>query len=140
MIRDATALGEVRAEWQYVTGARDLIARNLAAAHPGISGMGQSHEFRNLSYNLCLLFAYSVLERVLRELRDEGIFSSSKELGALMANSKTVLPWQDYSKADEGRERRNDVAHRRHILERADCWKYIDAIEDELVAWGVVAR
>jgi len=57
-----------------------------------------------------------------------------------MWSSKNALPWVDIEKVDEGRERRNDVAHERKFLPRRECQKYIDAIEDELVPWKVLPK
>ena len=66
--------------------------------------------------------------------------SKDDKLKEMMKKSRHILPWQDYATVDEGREKRNGVAHRREILERASCWKYLDAIEAELVSWGIVGK
>lgn len=101
--------------------------------------MGVSHEFRNVAYSLWVLFAFSVLEHALLQLRDEGVFASRKSnLEALMLGSRAALPWQDYAIVDKARNRRNDVAHRRAMLERAESWKYVSAIERELKAWRII--
>ena len=55
-----------------------------------------------------------------------------------MSSSQSALPWQNYALVDEARNRRNDIAHRREIFERGDCWKYVDAIEVELRKWRIV--
>ncbi|MDY6970370.1 MAG: hypothetical protein SVR08_17190 [Spirochaetota bacterium] len=89
---------------------------------------------------MTLLFAFSVLERTLKQLRDENVFTERlNRLKALMDSSQTNIPWQDFTLIDEAREERNKVAHDQKILERGECWRYIDGIEDELVAWKVVA-
>jgi hypothetical protein len=132
-------LNAIRAEWRSVESTRDFIARNLAAAHTGVGSMGVSHEFRNLTYSLWLLFAFSVLERALLELRSELIFSSKNSgLEQLMRNSQRSLRWQNYALVNIARKRRNDVAHRRTVLQRADCWKYVAALGSELRAWKII--
>ncbi len=139
MIRDQSALTDIRSEWAVVRETREMIARNLAASSVGIGSIGPSHQFRNLAYNLCLLFAFSVLEHALLQLRDQGVFSSSSsKLGALIVNSKNALPWQNFVLVDRGRERRNAIAHDRVFIERAECWEYLAAIEAELHAWKIL--
>lgn len=140
MINDPAILAHVRAEWEAVRRSQDRVARNLASAMSGVGGVGQSHEFRNLAYALCLLFAFSVLEQVLVALRDQGTFVSKKsQLGSLMVESKGVIPWQNYDLIDQGRIKRNEIAHQQAVIERADTWRFIDAIEMELKAWKILA-
>ncbi len=55
-----------------------------------------------------------------------------------MNTSRKVLPWQDYKSVDEGRNKRNDLAHEAQLVSKADCQRFIDAIEAELMAWGIV--
>lgn len=139
MIKDPAFLAHVRAEWEAVRRSQDCVARNLASAMSGIGGIGQSHNFRNLAYALCLLCAFSVLEQVLIALRDQGAFvSRNSQLGLLMLASAGILPWQNYELVDQGRIKRNDIAHRQAVIERADTWRFIDAIEAELRAWQIV--
>ncbi len=57
-----------------------------------------------------------------------------------MYSSKTNLSWQDFDLIDKAREERNKVAHDQEILERGECWKFIDGIENELVSWNVVSN
>ena len=139
MITDRTALSEAQAAWTTVRASQDRVARNLAGISAGIGSIGPSHEFQNLAYALCLLFAFSVLEQVLLALRDQGTFASARsQLGSLMSASRAVLPWQDYALVDKGRKCRNRIAHQQAIGERAETWRFIDAIEAELKAWQVV--
>lgn len=89
--------------------------------------------------NLTLIFAYAVLADVLGQLRDEGEFSCPRsELGKLMEASQKVLRWVNFALVDEGRERRNDVAHRRMDFPREECRRYIKAIQQELIAWKIL--
>ncbi len=55
-----------------------------------------------------------------------------------MAASQNALPWQDYELINNGRDARNALAHQAKLLSKADCLRFIDAIESELKAWGVV--
>ncbi len=100
------------------------------SASGGVIGGGATHKLRNISHNLTLLFAFSVLETVLKQLRDEGIFSEKYSgLKKLMHSSKkNGLTWVDFELVDEAREERNKIAHEQKTLERAECWKFIDAI------------
>jgi len=90
-------------------------------------------------YNLPLVLAYAVLDRVLNVLRDQGEFScKSWKLGAKMDASQNKLPWKDYCLVDKGRDARNELAHDAKLLSKADCLHFIDAIESELRAWSIV--
>ncbi len=59
-------------------------------------------------------------------------------MGELLKASEMVLSWQDFSTIETGVGRRNDVAHRADLLERGECWKYVDAIKLELSTWDIV--
>ena len=91
------------------------------------------------SYNLPLVLAFAVLDRVLNEFRDQDTFSCSKwQLGNKMAAARNALPWQNYDLVDEGRNKRNEIAHEATLFSKPDCLRYIDAVEAELKAWGLV--
>lgn len=55
-----------------------------------------------------------------------------------MEASKDALPWQNYSTVDLGREARNNLAHEGILLDKENCFTYINAIEIELKAWGII--
>ncbi|MGH8527018.1 MAG: hypothetical protein ACREXY_23280 [Gammaproteobacteria bacterium] len=134
MITRLLALQNAQASWEAVRLAQSRVEINLNSA-----ALQTSHEFKNFAYNLVLVFAYAVLEDVVRQLQHEGAIPSQRQrFKDLLADSQSVLSWRDFTSVDEGRQRRNDIAHRRFFIERADCWRYIDKIEDELIAWGVV--
>jgi hypothetical protein len=59
-------------------------------------------------------------------------------LGQKMAASKDKLQWTDYDLVAEGKCARNDLAHQAKLLSKADCFRFVDAIEGELKAWGVI--
>jgi hypothetical protein len=92
------------------------------------------------SYNLPFVLAYAVLDQVLAELINEGTFQCAgrAQLGGRMEASKNVLPWQNYKHITNGRNDRNDLAHEAKLLDKNKCFEYIDAIETELKAWGVL--
>lgn len=138
MVKDQAKLGNIRASWETVRIVQEKVRANLNAAMV-IPVLPQTDEFRNLVHSLVLIYAFSVLEDTLLQLRDEGLFACrGRELKRLMEDSKEVLPWVDYAKVDTGRDKRNGVAHRRQYIPRAECWDYIDVIENELVAWKVL--
>ena len=140
MIQDLTIKQEVQEEWDGVRSFQSIIQAHLNVSG-GIGSTGATHNLRNISHSLILLFAFSVLERTLKQLRDEGKFQERYNgLKKLMHSSKNSVTWRDFSLVDNAREDRNKVAHLQEILEMADCWKYIDGIEDELVSWKVIAN
>jgi hypothetical protein len=62
-----------------------------------------------------------------------------RSVGRLITASETAIPplsWLDLPLIKEAVSRRNDLAHRAAIVPRDDCWRYIAAIEAELVQWG----
>jgi hypothetical protein len=93
-------------------------------------------------YNLPLLLAYAVLDQVLEELIDQGTIpwkGGRRLLGAKIAASRNVLLWKDYLLIDKGKAARNDLAHEARLLNRTECFRFIDAVESELRAWNVVS-
>ena len=93
-------------------------------------------------YNLPLVLAYAVLDEVLSALISQGTFACRDwTLGAKMgASSKpgSGLQWKDYDLVARGKEARNDLAHEAKLLAKADCFRFIDAIEGELKARGLI--
>ena len=55
-----------------------------------------------------------------------------------MADSQQTIGWTNFALLNEGKEKRNDIAHRSEILPHAKSEEYIDAIEAELRGWGVL--
>jgi hypothetical protein len=138
MITDVNALEEIRESW---AGVEALRARLQVSAFASIGMLGGVFPFAlsNAAHNVPFIHAYSVLNDVLEQLANEGkITCESIFLGKLLKASKDVLPWKDFSLIDAGANRRNDLAHRGRLLERAECWKYIDAVKQELVSWNIV--
>ena len=77
MIQDNSIKQEVEDEWQGVRSFQSRIQRHLNASG-GMGRVGATHQLRNISHNLTLLFAFSVLETVLKQLRDEGVFGERR--------------------------------------------------------------
>ncbi len=136
-VQDPVELAKLRESWKRVRQIQDQIARNLASGSLGVIGV--SDQFRNLSYSVAVLFAFSVLEDTLKQLAKEGVLNSRNHgLKRLMKSSKRVLPWVDYRQVNKGRKDRNKIAHMREFFPRGKCWEYINAIEKELIAWKVL--
>lgn len=93
-------------------------------------------------YNLPFVLAYAVLDQVLDELIDQGAFKKPRGrrpmLGAKMTASAADLQWTDYDLVAKGKDARNDPAHEAKLLAKADCFRFVDAVESELKAWGVI--
>jgi hypothetical protein len=137
VITDPVALQQVRDSWQTVRESEQTAGLTMVKAF--LSGLPAGTAPAELFWGLLLIFAYSVLEDALLELRDQGTFASKKSnLKELMDRSKSALPWVDFCLADEGREKRNGVAHRRLRCDAATCKKYIDHVEVELKNWTIL--
>ena len=138
MISDKTKLEKLGKEWIAVKRSQGMVEANTFGGMPlGVAVL--TEEFMDLCHNLVLVYACAVLNDVLDQFRKERHFScNSRYLGALMDESKNHIPWVNFPLVDEGKEHRNDIAHDLKLLPRADCWKYIDAIEQELIAWQVI--
>jgi hypothetical protein len=123
-------------DWEGVRKLERKFA-NLTWIVPGGSGITESRP--DESYNIPFVLAYAVLDQVLTQPQNEGVFKSKNLLlGNKMHASRNRLPWQDYDKVYSGKEERNDLAHEAKLVAKADCLAYIDAIEVELKAWGVI--
>jgi hypothetical protein len=86
-------------------------------------------------FNLPFLLAYALLGQYSDE---NGIgFGPKAQLGEKLKKLETVLCWSNFRTIDEGRCRRNDLAHRAS-LSKPDCLRYIIAIGDQLAAWGLI--
>jgi hypothetical protein len=138
VIQDATALTEIQQSWNGVEALRSKLQVS-AFASVGVIGGTFPFTLANAAHNLPFIHAYAVLNDALKQLADGGRFTcKSIFLGELLKKSETVLPWQDFALISVGVGRRNDVAHRGQLLDRGDCWKYVDAVKAELSAWGII--
>jgi hypothetical protein len=128
---------KIAAQWKSVRASQDYIAANVAAGAVNILGVPQDSRFQDGAHTLLLFFAFAVLELALRTARQREI-RERPDLNRRMKASKPLLPWQDYATVSQARKRRNAVAHRWQVIPRAETAKYINAIEDEFIAWGIV--
>ena len=87
--------------------------------------------------NLPFVLAYAALDDALVALDTKGLWAIGM-LGKKMKASKLHLPWVNYKLVNEGREKRNDLAHGSKLLSRADCLRYIEAVGVELKAFGCI--
>lgn len=134
MIKDQQAKAEIAQDWSVV---RKLCKEGRTWLIPGAGVVSETYP--EDYYNLPLVLGYAVLDRVLTELRDQGEFACRGWLlGAKMAASQSVLPWQDYDLVNGGKEARNNLAHDAVLTSKTDCLRFIDAVETELKAWGIV--
>jgi hypothetical protein len=138
VIRDSVTLAEVQSGWAGVEILRGRLQRSAFSSR-GVIGGSFPFALANAAHNLPFIHAFAVLNDVLEQLASEGHFGcKSHFLGALLASSEQALPWRDFRLIRAGAELRNDVAHRGRLLERGDCWKYVDAVKAELSAWGII--
>ena len=138
MIRDSVILAEIQREWAGVGALREQLQRG-AFASTSIAGGIHTPVLVNTAYNLPFIHAFGVLNIVLEQLKSEGQFvCNSHFLVELLQCSEKELPWHDFKLIRAGAKLRNNVAHRGQLLERGDCWKYIDAVNAELSAWRII--
>jgi hypothetical protein len=139
MIANVQVLEELRQSWHGVRELRQKI--DTAVIHGVIASPGLIF-IADVPHNLPFLHACGVLNDVLEQLAQKRPFRyQGRDLGRLIAACDTVTPplsWKDLSLIKEAVSRRNDLAHHAAIVPRDDCRKYIDAIEAELVQWGIV--
>ena len=137
MINNAQAKRLIAQKWEAVRKIERSLSIQPIVPGTGIVDMSAPIE----SYNLPFVLAYAVLDDVLSQLHDQGEFRcSSREpmLREKMCASRNILPWQDYGFVDLGRKDRNKLAHEAKLVPKPDCIAYVDAIETELKAWGVL--
>jgi len=90
-------------------------------------------------YSLPLLLAFDALGQVLTVLRDQGAFvCHSSQLGPSVDAAKPPVPWLDWQGVRDGVRRRNEVAHDGILHDAKSCNTDIEAIGNQLVAWGVI--
>jgi len=144
MIQDMPTLERLRKEWEGVRSnhrkIRSAISVTGASAAIGaVSLLTRPQGLADLCQSLVVVLAYGVLERTLEAIRDESHFSSNARfLGGIMEDSQQTINWINFALVNEGKNKRNDIAHRSEILPRAKSEEYIDAIEAELRGWGVL--
>jgi hypothetical protein len=81
-----------------------------------------------------------MLTKALLLAKDEGLFTGSgSQLEDLMDAAKNALFWLDWQYLRDGVKRRNEVAQNAKLYGDLQCLLYIARIEDQLVAWGIIA-
>jgi hypothetical protein len=137
MITDPKALQHIRDSWNTV---RILEARINTTLHAGLFSLVPTlTNFQEVPDSLLLVFAVSVLQDTLKQLRKQKVFACEGDgLERLMKASTGTLPWQNFGKIKEIKNRRNRAAHERVFLRSGQCAQYLDAIENELLAWRVL--
>jgi hypothetical protein len=137
MITDSKKLQHIRDSWNTVRILEARIKRTLNAGLFSLVPMMTN--FKEVPESLLLLFAISVLEDTLEQLRDQGLFAcEGRGLERLMKASTDKLSWKHFEEIQEIKNRRNLVAHHREFLRNGQCAQYLTAIEQELLAWGVL--
>jgi len=131
-------LQEIRENWNGVEALRSKLQLSAYASVGFVGGL-YPFELSKAAHNLPFIHAFSVLNETLISLSNEGVFTcKSIMLGRLLDASRSTLHWNDYVMIKNGVSFRNNVAHRGELLERDECWKYIDAIRAELASWSIV--
>jgi len=139
MITDQAALTDIQASWTSLRQNQAKVETSVAAAM-GFGGMGVMFVVDYL-HNLMLIYALGVLADALQQLRSEGLFQArASKLGSLMQESRPHLPWRDFPLVNEGRQKRDDIAHKMAVVSGSDRSRYIDAVEAELIAWRILKR
>jgi hypothetical protein len=137
MIVNPTSLATLREEWQGVVRMREHM-RHLVLSTFAFD-VRISPAFGHILYNLPLLLAFDVLNKVLLQARDEGRFiSSGHRLGELIESAKSSVPWVDWQCLREGVKRRNEVTHNGKLFGDIQCLQDIADIESQLVDWGIL--
>lgn len=134
MITDNAILDDLRQSWSAVEKlSSDCLF--LGATPSGWHKVNRPDELFNLSFVL----AFACLDQALVELEAQGAFQcKSRLLGARMYASREAVPWQDFSEVEEGKNKRNDLAHHAKLATKSEALQYIAAIKRELVAWGIL--
>jgi len=96
------------------------------------------------SFNLLLVLSYSCLDEFLSQCLIEDIFSVNVKgkfpmLGAKMVASKQSIKWKNYKLINEGKIARNNLAHKSKFADKKECEKYIDAVKNEFLGWGILS-
>ena len=139
MIQDPVVVNEIKASWNGVIALREKFKGAIA----GSISMGGTFAIyvADAVHNLPFIHACSVLNYTLLQLTKEGhLKCNGIFLGKLVKDSKKDLRWNNYDLILELVKKRNDIAHQGKILKRGDCWRYIDAIENQLISWNILTK
>jgi hypothetical protein len=135
LITDHAALSTIRSEWSAVVTVRERM-RKLMAGPVGSISDGALH---SVVYNLPLLLAFNVLERVLRALKKQRqIPGHSEQLGDLMDVFQGDPSWLEWSVLRDGERRRHAIEHDGELFSGVECLADIAAVEEQLSAWQLL--
>ena len=129
---------EIAQDWAVVK--KFCSGSHRQALIPGVGFINETppEEF----YNLPLVLAYGVLDQVLSDFMEKGLFPVPNRkrplLGDKMIASRHHLRWRNYDLVEQGKNARNNLAHEGHLLGKSQCLAFIDAIENELNGWGIL--
>jgi hypothetical protein len=111
--------------------------RNLMAGPVGSIADGALH---SVVYNLPLLLAFNVLQRVLRALKKQRqIPGHEDQLGELMDLFQGDPSWLEWSVLRDGERRCHAITHSGELFSGVECRADIAAVEEQLDAWGMLA-
>jgi hypothetical protein len=136
IISDSAAVAALRSEWSAVVQVRDRISKLMA----GPLGSVADSTLHSVVYNLPLLLAFNVLEKVLRAVKKQRqIPGNSEQLGDLMDLLQGDPSWQEWSVLRDGERRRHAIIHTGELFSGVECLADIAAVEEQLGAWGMLA-
>jgi hypothetical protein len=135
LITDARALATIRIEWSAVVKVREHM-RKLMTGPVGSIADGALH---SVVYNLPLLLAFNVLEKVLRALkRQRQIPGSSEQLGDLLDMFQGDPSWLEWSVLRDGERRQHAIVASGELFSGVECLTDIQAVEEQLGAWEIL--
>jgi hypothetical protein len=134
-ITDQAALLAIRSEWSAVVRVRERM-RKLMSGPVGSISDGALH---SVVYNLPLLLAFNVLERVLQALKKQRqIPGHGERLGELMDTLQGDPSWLEWSVLRDGERRRHAIDHDGELFPGVECLADIAAVEEQLGAWQLL--
>jgi hypothetical protein len=135
LITDVSALAALRSEWSAVIKVRERMNKLLSGPVGSIAD-GALH---GVVYNLPHLLAFNVLERALRVLKKQRqLPGQSEQLGDLLDIFQGDPSWLEWSVLRDGERRRNAIAHAGELFSGVECLADIEAVEEQLRAWGIL--
>jgi hypothetical protein len=136
LITDVGALSAIRSEWSAAVTVRERM-RNLMAGPVGSVADGALY---SVVYNLPLLLAFNVLERILRALKKQRqIPGHEEQLGELMDLFQGDPSWLEWSVLRDGERRCHAIRRAGELFAGVECLADIAAVEEQLAAWGILA-
>jgi hypothetical protein len=128
---------KVRIEWQGADKMRTRMVRHVLGGFMGLRQLG----LPDAIYNLPLLLAVEVLKKTLQRAKAQyGFESDSWSFADLMAGSRAVLTYENYSALWAAMQRRNAIAHNGELFPAQVCLEDIANIEKQLYAWQLVSK